>query len=140
ASYAWMDEGVNTFFEGRAVGDFARAADPFAGDRRAYLAVAGSEREVPLMRHTDLVSPYGARTVAAYTKPGLVMRALKGVLGEATFDRAMRTYAREWLLKHPAPEDFFHTMERVSGRQLDWFFEPWFFGTGVLDQAIERVE
>jgi hypothetical protein len=131
ASYAWMDEGINSFWEALAVEDRYPGEDGFAGDLRSYLSVAGSDREVPLMRHTDLVSPYGARTVAAYTKPAIAMRELRRELGEETFQRAFRTYAREWTLKHPQPWDFFHTFERVSGRDLGAFWRTWFFGTEI---------
>jgi hypothetical protein len=86
------------------------------------------------------VSPYGARTVAAYTKPAAVLRALRSVVGRATLDRAMRTYAREWQLKHPYPWDFFDTVEREAARDLDWFWHPWFFETSTLDQALTAVE
>ncbi|HET7459852.1 MAG TPA: M1 family metallopeptidase [Longimicrobium sp.] len=139
ARYAWMDEGINSYHEDRAAGDFFPGTDPARTTRETYLTVAGRDAEVPLMRHTDLVTPYGARTVAAYTKPAVVLNALRGVLGNATFDRAMREYAAAWSYRHPQPWDFFNTVERVAGRDLDWFWYPWFFETGVLDQAVESV-
>ncbi|HSU14230.1 M1 family metallopeptidase [Longimicrobium sp.] len=139
ARYAWMDEGVNSYHEDRAAADFFRGSDPRAGTRAAYLGVAGHDAEVPLMRHTDLVTPYGARTVAAYSKPAAVLVALRAVLGDNAFDRAMREYARSWSFRHPQPWDFFATFERVAGCDLDWFWTPWFFETGVLDQSIESV-
>jgi hypothetical protein len=140
AAYAWMDEGLTTFHEDQAAADFFPGAEPpRLATADAYLRVAGRDNEVPLMRHTDLVSPYGARTVAAYSKPAVMLEALRAILGRQTFDRAMRTYAREWLLKHPTPWDFFATFERVAGRELDWFFYPWWFETGVMDQAIAGV-
>jgi hypothetical protein len=139
AAYAWMDEGFTQHHEDLAHKDFYPRSDPFADSRASYLRVAGTEAEVPLMRHTDLVSPYGARTVAAYTKPAAVLRALRGVVGDSVVDDAMRTYAREWMGKHPYPWDFFATVERVAGRNLGWFFYPWWFETGVLDQAVGEV-
>ncbi|HET6230765.1 MAG TPA: M1 family metallopeptidase [Longimicrobiaceae bacterium] len=139
ASFAWMDEGINSWDEDEMRADFFPGTDPWAETRTTYLRVAGKDNEVPLMRHTDLVSPYGARTVAAYTKPAVVMRSLRAVVGTDAFNRAMTTYAREWRLKHPYPWDFFHTVERVSGQKLDWFFYPWWFETGTLDQAIASV-
>jgi hypothetical protein len=45
----------------------------------------------------------------------------------------------EWLLKHPYPYDFFNTFERVAGRDLDWFWYPWFFSRGTLDLAVGQV-
>jgi hypothetical protein len=139
AAHAWMDEGINSFFEDRAAEDYFAGSDARAGTRAAYLRVAGHDNEVPLMRHTDLATPYGARTVAAYSKPAAVMVALRAVLGDSVFDRSLREYVRLWSFRHPAPWDFFATFERVSGRDLDWFWYPWFFETGVLDQSIESV-
>jgi hypothetical protein len=140
ASYAWMDEGINTYDEELAVADFFPGSEPWNDDRAGYLRVAGQDAEVPLMRHTDLVSPYGARTVAAYSKPAVVLRALRGVVGDSVLARAFRTYVREWSWKHPQPWDFFHTVERTAGRDLTWFWQAWWFGTGTMDQAVARVE
>ncbi|HEV7589232.1 MAG TPA: M1 family metallopeptidase [Longimicrobium sp.] len=138
ASYAWMDEGVNSFYEDRAHESFFPGTPP-GGSAASYLRVAGHDAEVPLMRHTDLVSPYGARTVAAYTKPAAVLLALRAVLGDSVYNRAIREYVRAWSFRHPQPWDFFNTFEGVAGRDLDWFWYPWFFETGVLDQSVESV-
>jgi hypothetical protein len=140
ASYAWMDEGLTSFHEDDARESFFPGTHAHEETRAAYLRVAGRDNEVPLMRHTDLVSPYGARTVAAYSKPATMLVALRGILGNEVFDRAMRTYAAEWLLKHPTPWDFFNTVERVAGRDLDWFWYPWWWETGTLDLAIAAAE
>ncbi len=140
AAYAWMDEGFATYMEGRAREDFFPESTPFLDEIASYALVAGTEREVPLMRHTDLVSPYGARVVAAYTKPGVLLRSLEGVVGDTVFARALTTYAREWRFRHPYPWDFFDTVERVAGRDLDWFWYPWWWETGTLDYAVESVD
>jgi hypothetical protein len=140
AAYAWMDEGLTTYHEDEARQAFFPGTDAHGETRASYLRVAGGDTEVPLMRHTDLVSPYGARTVAAYSKPGAMLNALRGILGAETFDGAMRTYATEWTFRHPQPWDFFNTFERVAGRDLDWFFYPWWFETGTLDYAVGAVE
>lgn len=139
AAYAWMDEGIATYVENLGAADFFGNPDPFAGDLASYRNIAGSEYEVPLMRHTDLVSPYGSRGVAAYSKPALLLRTLRGLMGEEQFRSALDLYAREWYLKHPTPWDFFSTFERLTGSDLGWLFQPWWFETGVLDLAIESV-
>jgi hypothetical protein len=46
---------------------------------------------------------------------------------------------RRWSGRHSAPWDFFATFEQSAGRDLDWFWYPWFFETGVLDQSFESV-
>jgi aminopeptidase N len=140
AAFAWMDEGFTSFHEDEARNDFYPGADAHEETREAYLRVAGKDVEVPLMRHTDLVSPYGARTVAAYSKPATMLVALRGILGDELFLSAMRTYAREWTFRHPQPWDWFNTVERVAGRDLDWFWYPWWWETGTLDFAVAAVE
>jgi hypothetical protein len=37
------------------------------------------------------------------------------------------------------PWDFFAMMSEIAGADLDWFWQPWFFGTATLDQAIDEV-
>jgi aminopeptidase N len=140
ASYAWFDEGLATFLEDIALADLYDIADPFAADRASYLSVAGSDIEVPMMRHTDLVTPYGARTTAAYSKPAVLLRALEWVVGAETFRETLNDFTRDWLWGHPTPWDFFSAFELASGQGLGWFFTPWWFSTGVLDHAVVSVE
>lgn len=138
AAFAWMDEGFTTYIESRAVADLFPDFDPWQEPRTTYLAIAGNKGEVPLMRHIDLVfgQPWG---VSAYYKPGTLLRSLQRILGDSVFLEGMRTYTREWMFKHPYPLDFFNTMERVSGRELDWFFYPFWYRTVTLDQSIGGV-
>jgi hypothetical protein len=138
ARFAWMDEGINTFYERLAVADFLRPADAFAQPRQVYLTVAGSRNESVLMRSADEMGDF-QMGVAAYYKPGVVMRALRATLGDEVFNRALRTYANEWMLKHPTAWDFFNTVERVAGRDLDWFWYPWFYTTQTNDLSIASV-
>ncbi|HEX5727333.1 MAG TPA: M1 family metallopeptidase, partial [Longimicrobiaceae bacterium] len=139
AAYGWMDEGFTTYHEAVAFQDFFPRSDHWEEPRSLYLQIAGQKVEAPMMRHIDLVGEGLASGVSAYFKPGTLLRSLRTAVGAETFDQAMRTYAREWLLKHPTPWDFFNTVERVAGRDLDWFWNPWFFQTATLDQAIESV-
>ncbi len=138
AAFPWMDEGLATFGEALAFNDYFPRADHFRQPREAYLQVAGNRLEQPLTTHADVATPqlYG---VTAYYKPGTLLRSLRATLGDEVFDRGMRTYANEWLLKHPYPWDFFNTMERVAGRDLDWFWNPFFYRTATFDQGIASV-
>lgn len=138
AAFAWMDEGFTTFNENRATRDFFPNHDPFEGPRESYLQIAGDKGEAPLMRHIDLV--FGpAFGVSAYSKPGTLLRALQRTLGDSVFFAGMRQYSRDWQFKHPYPWDFFNTMERVAGRDLDWFWYPFWYRTVTLDHALSDV-
>jgi hypothetical protein len=138
AAFAWMDEGFTTFHEALAVNDYFPRADHFAQPRNVYLSFAGRKQEVPLMRSADQMDD-NTMGIAAYYKPGTLLRSLRGVMGDEAFDRGMREYASAWLLKHPYPWDWFSHMERAAGQDLDWFFQPWWFTTATMDLAVGGV-
>jgi aminopeptidase N len=132
-----MDEGINTF------------QNAFSNERRspgtvafpAYLAnwrqTVEDGRQSPVMTPPDRIDP-DALGAMAYRKPGAVLLALRGaVIGRDAMDRAMREYVRRWAFKHPTPADFFRTVENVSGQDLGWFWRAFFYGTDVLDIAVD---
>ncbi len=137
--YAWMDEGMASFVEDLDTPTLFPDNPGGLGDMNGYLRIAGSDNETESMRAADLYGSFGNRGVASYGKPATVFRALRAILGEETFDRALRTYTRRWAFKHPHPLDFFWTFADVSGRKLDWYFYPWMYTTRVLDQAVTDV-
>jgi hypothetical protein len=51
----------------------------------------------------------------------------------------MRAYIQRWAYKHPTPQDFFRTMDDVSGQHLDWFWREWFLETPTFAQALDSV-
>ncbi len=139
AKHAFMDEGFVSYFDDEAASVLWGEEAPRWGENRGYLRVAGTEDEVPILRHTDLVSPYGARSLAAYTKPAVTLGALREVVGREVFEAAFREYAELWAFKHPQPWDFFNLVERHAGRDLDWFWVPLYRETAIFDQAVEGV-
>lgn len=140
AAYAWMDEGLTTFNESLARAAFFGNEDARAQNFGYYRRAVQFDVEAPLMEHTDHVESAYGRQIAAYQKPAVVLHALRHLLGAETFHRAYTRYAEAWTFRHPTPWDFFAIFEEEAGRDLDWFWQSWFFETAVLDQAIESVE
>ena len=137
--YAWMDEGLTQFDQSQAMADFFKGFDDEARNRKNYLDFAEMGSEAELMRHGDRYPSYPTYGVASYYKPATIMVALRAVLGEQTFNTALKEYIRRWAYKHPSPYDLFNTFENVSGRDLSWFWRGWFFETWKLDQTIDTV-
>lgn len=143
-AYAWMDEGFTTFNTALAMTDYYGADTPEGrarqGAMRGYLNAVQAGVEVPIMRHTDYAENGFGRSIAAYSKPGMLMHALRHMMGEQAFDRAYRDYIDAWKYRHPMPWDFFRMIEEAAGTDLDWFWQAWFYDTATLDQAITSVE
>jgi hypothetical protein len=93
----------------------------------------------PIEMQPDRINP-GLLGENAYVKPAVGLALLRDeVLGPQAFEESFREYTRRWAFKHPAPSDFFKTMENVSGKRLDWFFREWFLENPHFDLAIDTV-
>lgn len=138
--HAWMDEGATTFHEAQARWD--KFPDSFnrLAEFEPYLSYSGTSFEGEIMRWSDYHYPGPAYGVASYPKPGSVLIALQGVLGEDVFTEAWQTFITRWAYKHPTPHDMFNTFEDVSGKELDWFWRAWYYETWTLDQAVAEVK
>lgn len=78
-------------------------------------------------------------SVNSYVKMGVALETLRSVLGRDTFDRVMRTYHQRWRFNHPTARDFQKVATEVSGKNLDWFFDQFFFGNRLLDYSVGDV-
>lgn len=137
--HAWMDEGFASFLTNQAMPDYwPDAEDSDVGSRDSYLATARDEAEGPMMTHGDYYEVgYGT---ASYAKPATLLVTLRNLLGAEVFEGAVHTYFQEWKFKHPAPWDFFATVERAAGVDLDWFWSSWYYTTWTLDHAVGSVD
>lgn len=138
--YAWMDEGFNTFINGYSTQEFNNGEyQPRRTSSRGITGWMTSDRAEPIFTAPDQIQN-GNLGVLAYYKPALGLRMLReAVIGPELFDEAFRAYIDRWKFKHPTPNDFFNTMEDVSGHDLDYFWRGWFATTWTLDQAVDSV-
>lgn len=65
-----------------------------------------------------------------YHKGAWVLHMLRWVVGERAFFRILEQYREEHAYSTADTEEFIAICERVTGRDLRWFFDPWIYGTG----------
>ncbi|HUQ98272.1 MAG TPA: M1 family metallopeptidase [Gemmatimonadaceae bacterium] len=137
--YAMMDEGWATALEYLiGIDDVGRErADSFFREFRveSWSNDPSPNEDLPIITPADALSSY-AYGDNAYVKPALGYLALKEMLGDATFRTALHAFMDRWHGKHPIPWDFFNTFNNVTGRNLDWFWNAWYFSPGYIDLAI----
>jgi aminopeptidase N len=76
----------------------------------------------------------------AYGKASLSYLALRDLLGDDLFKKALHVYMDNWHGKHPIPWDYFNSMSSGSGRNLNWFFYNWFFTNDYIDIGLQNVK
>ncbi|GAA4355350.1 M1 family metallopeptidase [Hymenobacter saemangeumensis] len=135
--YGWMDEGWAT------IGEWIISSiiDPKIKDDygvRPYAQNAGTELDLPIVTLTTQQSGT-TMFLNSYPKPGLGYLFVKDLLGDELFTQALHTYIRRWNGKHPQPTDFFYSMNAGAGRNLNWFWQRWFYEGGYPDLAIGSV-
>ncbi|HEY0242554.1 MAG TPA: M1 family metallopeptidase [Gemmatimonadaceae bacterium] len=135
--YGFMDEGFTEYIQALAIARISNAPVNMQNRSAGYRRIAGSDLEAPLMWPTLYAGP--GMGVQAYTKSQVALNALGGIVGDSAVRRAFAQYAREWKYKHPTPYDFFYSMNRSLGKDLDWFWYQWFFTAHTVDQSIESV-
>jgi aminopeptidase N len=64
---------------------------------------------------------------AAYDRGGMTLQALRETIGDADFFALLRTWVAENAYGNVTTQDFIATAERVSGEELDAFFQAWLF-------------
>ncbi len=137
--YAWMDEGWATFFPTEVIAEFAPDYDYWARTIRGYEKAAGNDTELPPIIPSYSNRGRFART-AFYNRPACAYRELEELLGRKLFKKALLEYMNRWNGKHPIAWDFFFTINDVVGKDLSWFWKPWFFEQGYPDLAVKNVE
>ena len=141
--YAYMDEGWATTFEyliGETEVGKARADSDYKRFRiQRYIHDMSAEEDQPVITMSTQASGAGYGN-NSYGKASLSYLALKDMLGDAVFKKALHHYIDEWHGKHPIPWDYFNAMSTGSGQNLNWFFNNWFFTNNYIDIAIENVK
>ena len=84
----------------------------------------------------DLFKNFTVYNNSVYTHAQLMYQSLHDVLGDATFRAFMRDYYVRWAFKHVDRWAMQGSAERVAKRKLDWFFDQWVNGIGVIDYAL----
>lgn len=130
--YAWMDEGWANFFEHFTSDSLTHRSSGIWGGG------LGADMDVPPMVPSKNTTG-STYWFESYTRPQIAYTQLLDMLGYETFHRCMTTYMDRWKGKHPGPYEFFNTFNDVSGKNLNWFWKPWFFEFGTADLAINSV-
>ncbi|MFA3783096.1 M1 family metallopeptidase [Melioribacteraceae bacterium 4301-Me] len=67
-----------------------------------------------------------------YDKGAWVLHMLRGEVGDSAFFHILKTYYYEYRYKNASTRDFEDVCEKISGKNLDYFFYQWIYkGVGI---------
>jgi Peptidase family M1 domain len=149
--HPWLDEGLNTFYEGTYMDKYYGAAAHFEMQLPKFLRNKLNGRlmmqglrffqvnngHLPPDTHSDASSEmqYG---VMSYMKPAQCMRWLQASMGPKVFRDMMRDYYAQWSFKHPQPADF-QAVVFKHNPNAQWFFDQ-MQTRQVTDYAVKKVK
>lgn len=159
---AWMDEGINSFFETRtmlatdttlsalsAIGlssamltkklslnDFSYQ---YMTEELVYLLSARNNNDQPMQMPSEYFTGMNYGTIV-YKKTALAFNYLMQYLGEDMMNKCMSAYFDTWKFKHPGPDDLRLIFETTSGKDLSWFFDTLVNTTAKLDFKTSAIK
>jgi hypothetical protein len=149
--HAWLDEGINSYYEKRYAKQYYDIADQLTNlpnilRKGSTLSFAEAAYLWQARRHLDQAPATTSNDfttanyyLGAYEKPALALQYLEAYLGKAQFDAAMQQYFKNWQFKHPQPIDFQQFLEQVAGKNLSWLFEGLLYSNAKQDYAITNL-
>ena len=141
---AWIDEGINSYYEmvvmeetyGTAIELLGLKITPFDFN---HFRLGGG-------RYTDSVDQPawsyrsgGSYGLNSYPRPAVTLRHMEGLLGPQTFHRAMRRFFQEWRFRHPSTADFERVMQEETDEDISWFLDQALHTPRTLDYAVRSV-
>lgn len=150
--HAWMDEGINSYYEKRyteqyydktddltALPNFIRKGSEMSFNELTYLWQARRNLDqAPETTSSELTRIN--YFLSAYEKPAVALQYLEAYLGKPALDSVMQTYFKQWQFKHPQPYDFRKTLESNIGKNLTWLFDGLLYSDLKQDYAITNLE
>ncbi len=144
---AWLDEGINSYLEARIMQDAYGPGDlldlaglrvnTFSTHRLSYAKNYPSRG--PIYRRSWDYASVSEYARASYSKPAIALKSLENYLGWETMQRILQTYYQRWRFRHPTTRDFRDVVQEAANQDMDWFFDPYIYGTAVVDYAIDGI-
>lgn len=122
---SFADYSQTLWFEykyGKDAGD----AENYTG-MRAYLSGDNAKKDLVRFYYADREDMFDA---VSYSKGGRILHMLRNYLGDSAFFKGLNLYLTTNKFKSAEAHHLRLALEEVSGKDLTWFFNQWYFGSG----------
>jgi len=140
--HAWMDEGINTFYEQKLTRhlkhDSTHTQKKGLDESLIYFEKAAIHKDQAIDQTSANFEKlnYG---LDVYYKTAMVLNWLEKYMGADDFEKGMHDYYNTWHFHHPYPEDFRACMQRNTPKSLNWFFDTILHTNKKIDFTILKA-
>lgn len=152
----WLDEGVNSYWEGRIMDHYYGSRSGMIDHRLLGVSdnsilrlsyVTSSVRQIASNKEYSWNYPRGSYYMLSYQKAATSLRTLEGIIGEKAMNTVFREYYSRWAFRHPRGKDFIDVVSEVVrkehgekfGPDMNWFFDQAFYSTGICDYRVSQI-
>jgi len=119
----------DTYRHGKDAGD-----EHIEENRQAYLRNPADESK-PLVRfyYKDKEDVFDQ---VSYPKGGAILHMLHNYVGDSAFFKSLNLYLNTYKFKSAEAQQLRLSFEEVTGQDLNWFWNEWYYGSGQPDLTI----
>jgi aminopeptidase N len=96
-------------------------------DLQAYLNSGNASKDLVRFYYRDKEDMFDA---VSYQKGGRILNMLRKYVGEEAFFKSLNLYLNTYKFKNAEAHQLRLAFEQVTGQDLNWFFNQWYFGSG----------
>ncbi len=153
---AWLDEGMASFFEseimdkyygnGSMVNAFGLPINVSEYYRTTY--TQWQNPAIGVIDNYCWKYPTYTYEFMAYAKPMVMLKSLKGMMGEDLFYTAMKDYYKKWQFQHPCTGDFVNCVNKAAATSSNpeiqkgytWYFNSMLKTDEVCDYKVTSIK
>ncbi len=132
-----------TLWDEYKYGKDAGDAENFSG-MQGYLNSGSDKKNLVRFHYESREDMFDA---VSYQKGGRILHMLRNYVGDSAFFKAMNNYLTTNKFKSAEAHQLRLAFEEVTGRDLNWYFNQWYFGNGhptvdidyIYDDAAKKV-
>jgi len=143
---AWLDEGINSYFEAKIMDTFYGSKGSLLDTRKIKIGELYSARTSYIdktRRDRTLRNAWtfqgGGYSSFSYKKPVLMFKTLENLVGSRVMKQIFRTYFERWKFRHPHTSDFIAVVNEVTGQDYSGFFRQFLSTSLELDYCVASV-
>ncbi len=103
---------------------------------QSYLQSGSDKKDLVRFHYHNKEDMFDA---VSYQKGGRILHMLRQHIGNEAFNKTMQLYLTSNKFKSAEAHQWRLAVEEVTGRDINWFFNQWYFGSGHPDVVIDYI-